>query len=186
MTGNKMMTHIPLRAAAILLAVLSPLGGVGAQDYPTRPIRMIVPFAAGGPSDVAGRSLADAMGKHLKQTVVIENIGGAGGNIGAARAAQAAPDGHTVMLTNISMAVSPSLYSNLAYDPVKDFASIGIPIWALSMLIARSDFMNMPFRNFVDHLKTNADKVIAATTGWRRNPLIGMLASRSAQAVPAT
>jgi tripartite-type tricarboxylate transporter receptor subunit TctC len=137
----------------------------GAQDYPTRPIRMIVPFAAGGPSDVAGRSLADAMSKDLKQTVVVENIGGAGGNIGAARAAQAAPDGYTVMLTNISMAVSPSLYNNLAYDPVKDFASIGIPIWALSMLIARKDFMNVPFAGFLDYLKSNGEKVVAATTG---------------------
>ena len=108
-----------------------------AQDYPSRPIKMIVPFAAGGPSDVAGRSMADAMGRNLKQSIIIENIGGAGGNIGAARAAQAAPDGYTLMFTNISMAVSPSLYTNLAYDPVRDFASIGIPVWALSMLIAR-------------------------------------------------
>jgi tripartite-type tricarboxylate transporter receptor subunit TctC len=153
------------RIAAALIAVQSLLGPAAAQDYPIRPVRMIVPFAAGGPSDVAGRSLADAMSKHLKQTVVIENIGGAGGNIGAARAAQAAPDGYTVMLTNISMAVSPSLYSNLAYDPVKDFASVGIPIWALSMLIARLDFMNVPFRDFLTYLKTNADKVVAATTG---------------------
>jgi tripartite-type tricarboxylate transporter receptor subunit TctC len=137
------------RIAAIVIVILSPLGTASAQDYPTRPVRMIVPFAAGGPSDVAGRSLADAMSKHLKQTVVIENIGGAGGNIGAARAAQAAPDGYTVMLTNISMAVSPSLYSNLAYDPVKDFASVGIPIWALSMLIARLDFMNVSFKDFL-------------------------------------
>jgi len=97
-----------------------------AQSYPARPIKMIVPFAAGGPTDVTGRILADALSRRLGQPVIVENFGGAGGNVGAARAAQSAPDGYTVIFTNISMAVSPSQYTNLAYDPVKDFVSIGI------------------------------------------------------------
>jgi tripartite-type tricarboxylate transporter receptor subunit TctC len=153
------------RIVAVLIVAFSQFESVCAQEYPVRPIRMIVPFAAGGPSDVAGRSLADAMARALKQNIVVENIGGAGGNIGAARAAQALPDGYTLLFTNISMAVSPSLYANLPYDPVRDFASIGIPVWALSMLIAGNKFTNLPFRDFLHHLKTNSEKVIVATTG---------------------
>jgi tripartite-type tricarboxylate transporter receptor subunit TctC len=154
-----------IRLIVGLAAALSLVGSAAAQDYPARPIKMIVPFAAGGPSDVAGRSLADAMSRNLKQSIIIENVGGAGGNIGAARAAQAQGDGYTLMFTNISMAVSPSLYANLPYDPVRDFASVGIPVWALSMLIARRDFMNVPFEVFLARLKTDGDKMIAATTG---------------------
>src|SRR5579871_3420645 len=105
-----------------------------ADDYPSRPIKMIVPFAPGGPTDATGRMLAEAMSRRLGQPIVIENFGGAGGNVGALRAAQSSPDGYTLMFTNISMAVSPSLYTDLAYDPVKDFVSIGIAVFSPTML----------------------------------------------------
>jgi tripartite-type tricarboxylate transporter receptor subunit TctC len=116
-----------MRAAALCLLVL--LGGVPVrgETYPSRTITMIVPFAAGGPSDVSGRALADAMGRTLGETIIVENVGGAGGNIGAARAARAAPDGYTLMFTNFSIALSPALYDDLSYDPVRDFASVGVP-----------------------------------------------------------
>jgi tripartite-type tricarboxylate transporter receptor subunit TctC len=136
-----------------------------AQTYPTRPIKLIVPFAAGGPTDVTGRTLADALGTRLGQPVIVENVGGAGGNIGAARAAQSSPDGYTLMFTNISMAISPALYPDLAYDPVRDFVSLGIAVFSKTMLVARRDFANVPFPQFVAYLQSKAGKVAAATTG---------------------
>jgi len=151
--------------ALILIGLPVPYGGTSAQTYPSRPIKMIVPFAAGGPSDIAGRTLADALARRLGQPVVVENVGGAGGNVGAARVAQSAPDGYTLMFTNISMAISPALYSDLAYDPVRDFVSIGIAVLSPTMLVARPDFATVPFKDFVEYLKSNGEKVAAATTG---------------------
>jgi tripartite-type tricarboxylate transporter receptor subunit TctC len=150
---------------AIVIGLAMPRGGACAQDYPSRPIKMIVPFAAGGPSDVAGRTLADALAKRLGQPIVVEDVGGAGGNVGAARVAQSTPDGYTLMFTNLSMAISPALYPDLAYDPVRDFVSIGIAVLSPTMLVARPDFADVPFKDFVDYLKSNGEKVAAANTG---------------------
>src|ERR1700728_3010032 len=108
-----------------------------AQDYPSRAIKLIVPFAAAGPTDVSARMLADALSRRLGQAIVVEDVGGAGGNVGALRAAQAKTDGYTLMFTNFSMAISPALYPDLAYDPVKNFASIGIAVFSKTMLVAR-------------------------------------------------
>lgn len=153
------------RLATLLIGLAAPCCGAGADTYPSRPIKLIVPFAAGGPSDVAGRTLADALGSRLGQPVVVEDVGGAGGNIGAARAAQAEPDGYTLMFTNISMALSPALYPDLAYDPVKDFVSLGIAVFSPTMLVARPSFAKTPFRDFIAYLKETGEKVAAATTG---------------------
>jgi tripartite-type tricarboxylate transporter receptor subunit TctC len=164
MARDRMMRSI-IRAAAVVLCLSMPRGGAWAQDYPSHPIKLVVPFAAGGPSDVAGRTLADALSRQLKQTIIIEDIGGAGGNVGAARVAQASPDGYTLMFTNISMAISPSLYSDLAYDPVRDFVGIGIAVFSPTMLVARHDFATVPFDQFLDYLRSNGEKIAAATTG---------------------
>jgi tripartite-type tricarboxylate transporter receptor subunit TctC len=136
-----------------------------ADVYPSHPIRMIVPFAAGGPTDVTGRTLAEALSRRLGQPVVVENFGGAGGNVGALRAAKSAPDGYTLMFTNISMAISPALYPDLAYDPVTDFVSVGIAVFQPTMLVARPSFAGVPFSGFVTYLKNSGEKVAAATTG---------------------
>jgi tripartite-type tricarboxylate transporter receptor subunit TctC len=151
--------------ASMLIGFAAPASGAFAQNYPSRPIKMIVPFAAGGPSDIVGRTLADAMGSRLGQPIIVEDIGGAGGNVGALRAAQATPDGYTLLFTNISMAISPSLYPDLSYDPVRDFQSIGIAVVLPTMLVAKRAFANVPFKGFIDYLKSNGDKVNAATTG---------------------
>jgi tripartite-type tricarboxylate transporter receptor subunit TctC len=151
---------------AALLATFAPLSDEAlAQSYPTRPIKMIVPFAAGGPTDITGRTLADALSRRLEQPVIVENFGGAGGNVGAERAAQSAPDGYTVLFTNISIAVSPSLYPKLAYDPVEDFVSIGIAVLSSTMLVARPSFANVSFGDFIAYLKSNGEKIAAANTG---------------------
>jgi len=126
---------------------------------------LIVPFAAGGPSDVTARTLAEALSRWLGQPLVVENFGGAGGNVGAQRAALSAPDGYTLMFTNISMAISPSLYPDLAYDPVRDFVSLGIAVFQPTMLVARPSFAAVPFSRFVEYLTGNGERVAAANTG---------------------
>jgi tripartite-type tricarboxylate transporter receptor subunit TctC len=158
-----------MRAAGIFilaLALVIPGRPAAAQQtYPSHPIKMIVPFAPGGPTDATGRMLAEALSRRLVQPIVVENFGGAGGNVGALRAAQSAPDGYTVMFTNISMAVSPALYPNLAYDPIKDFISIGITVFQPTMLVARPSFAKTAFKDFIGYLKSNGEKIAAATTG---------------------
>jgi tripartite-type tricarboxylate transporter receptor subunit TctC len=126
---------------------------------------MVVPFAAGGPSDISGRALADALGRQLHETIIVENDGGAGGNIGATKAAHANADGYTMMFTNFSIAISPALYDNLSYDAVKDFSSIGVAIFSATMLLARNDLPAATVPDLVTYLKTNNEKVLMATTG---------------------
>src|SRR5262245_41204777 len=110
------------RACAVLLAAI-PLAA--AQPWPSRPITMIVPFAAGGPTDVLARVLGQHMGQTLGQQIVVENVTGAGGSIGAARVARAAPDGYTLVLGNLGThAAAVGLYKNLAYDPRTDFEPV--------------------------------------------------------------
>src|SRR6266540_4227002 len=115
--------RIFVATCAALLALVSPLA---AQNYPSRPITVIVPFPAGGPSDVVARIVAEHMGKVLGQTMVIENVGGAGGTIGSARVAAAAPDGYTLLAGSMGSHVSaPVLTPNLKYDSERDFVPIG-------------------------------------------------------------
>lgn len=111
-------------AIATALAAAS-IASAAAQTYPTRAITLIVPAAAGGPTDAVSRLIAEAMGRTLGQQVVVENLGGAGGTIGMARLARAAPDGYTVGVWHIAQATAPSLYSNLQYSVINDFDSIG-------------------------------------------------------------
>jgi tripartite-type tricarboxylate transporter receptor subunit TctC len=155
-----------IRSLVAVLAVFALFAGAArAQNYPSHPIKLVVPFAAGGPTDVTARTLADAMSRRLGQPIAIENFGGAGGNVGALRAAQAPADGYTLMFTNFSMAISPSLYPDLQYDPSRDFVSLGIAVFQKTMLVARRSFAGTPFNEFIAYLRRNGDKVNAATTG---------------------
>jgi tripartite-type tricarboxylate transporter receptor subunit TctC len=112
-----------------LIAAASLAGGnalAQAEAYPTKPIRFILPFPPGGGTDILGRILSERMSADLGQPVVIENRGGAGGNVGAEAAARSAPDGYTIVLAAPSLAISPSLYKKLNYDPVRDLTPIGM------------------------------------------------------------
>src|ERR1700739_792132 len=109
---------------SLILLLLLPCTTAFAQDYPSRPITMIVPFSAGGPGDVIARILGNAMSATLKQSVVIENVVGAGGPLGTNRVAKSAPDGYTVLLMHVGQATAPALYAKLPFDPVGDFATI--------------------------------------------------------------
>ena len=134
-------------------------------QYPNKLITMVVPFAAGGPTDTLGRNLGQAMGKQLKQTIIIENVGGAGGNIGVTRVSRAAPDGYTLLLHHIGMSTSPALYRKLDYNPLTDFEYIGLVADVPMTLIARGNFPAKDFREFLTYIKANKDKISLANAG---------------------
>jgi len=156
------MKHV-IRAA--LLAAMFASASAFAQAYPTKPVTIVVPFTAGGPTDTVARSLGAAMTKHLGQTVIIENVGGAGGTVGAARVKNAAPDGYTVLLHHIGMSTAPALYRKLAYNPQTDFETIGLVVDVPMTFIARSDFPAADFKDMVAYVKKNKDKINLANAG---------------------
>ena len=148
---------------AALLALLA--GGAQAQTFPTKPIMMVVPFSAGGPTDTLGRTIAQAMSTALKQSVIIENTGGAGGNIGVDKVAKARPDGYTILLHHIGMSTSPALYRKLNYNPLTDFEYIGLVADVPMTLIAREKFPAKDFKELLTYVKANKDKVTLANAG---------------------
>ncbi|WP_262272653.1 tripartite tricarboxylate transporter substrate binding protein BugD [Microvirga yunnanensis] len=154
----------------VVLALAAVVGlaatGTQAQNYPTRPITMIVPFAAGGPTDVIARIVSDHMSRTLGQQIVIENVAGAGGTTGITRAAQSQPDGYTIMMGHMGThGAAPALYPNLKYDPTKDFAPIGVAAGTPIVIVARKDFPANDLKGFLDYVKTNGDKVNMAHAG---------------------
>ncbi len=137
-----------------------------AQDYPTRNITMIVPFAAGGPTDVIARIVTGHMQQTLGQTIIIENVVGAGGTTASTRAAKAAPDGYTLITGHMGThAASVPLYPNLAYHPSKDFEPVGLIAGTPILILARKDFPAKDLKEFVAYLKANTDKLNAAHAG---------------------
>ena len=154
-----------------------------AQTFPTRTVTVVVPFAAGGPTDTLARSLAQAMGTQLKQTVVIENVGGAGGTIGVARIAKASHDGYNLLLHHIGMSTAPFLYRTLPFKVTEDFAPIGLVADVPMTLIARSNFPPASFKELLPYLKANKDKVTYANAGLgAASHLCGMLFMSAIQA----
>jgi tripartite-type tricarboxylate transporter receptor subunit TctC len=151
---------------AALVAGLFAFSSASAQPYPSRPITVIVPFPAGGPSDVVARIVAEHMGKVLGQTMVIENVGGAGGTIGSARVAAAAPDGYTLLAGSMGSHVSaPVLTPNLKYEPARDFEPIGFTAHAPAVIVARKDFPANDLREFLAYVKQHGDGVKQAHGG---------------------
>ena len=137
-----------------------------AQNYPSRPITVVVPFPAGGPSDVVARIVTEQMGKILGQTMVIENVGGAGGTIGSARVAAAQPDGYALLAGSMGSHVSaPVLTPNVKYDSERDFEPIGFTAHAPAVIVAKKDFPAKDLREFVDYLKKNGASVKQAHGG---------------------
>lgn len=164
-------TSIALAATLLIGAVAAP-----AQDYPTRPVTMVVPFAAGGPTDTVARLVAQSMSKTLGQQVVVENVGGAGGTIGAARVAKADPDGYTLLLHHIGQATAATLYRKLPYNAKTDFAPIGLVTDVPMTIVARKDFPAKDLKELVAYVKANPDKVTLANAGvGAASHLCGML-----------
>jgi len=133
--------------------------------YPEKQISIVVPFPPGGSTDVLGRILGQSMSKDLGQSVVVENTGGAGGTIGAAKVAKASPDGYTLLFHNMAQASAPALYTKLSYDPATDFIPIGIVTDVPMVLVARKDFPAESLQGFIDYVRANPDKVNFANAG---------------------
>ncbi len=147
-----------------------------AQEYPNKAITMIVPFAAGGPTDTVARLIGQAMGNDLKQQILVENVGGAGGTLGAGKAARSAPDGYTIFLHHIGQSTAPSLYRKLPYDAINDFEPIGLVTDVPMTLVARKDFPPKDLKELIAYVKANKDKVTYANAGLgAASHLCGML-----------
>jgi tripartite-type tricarboxylate transporter receptor subunit TctC len=166
-----------LKKAASLLAVALATLGLSAQAaYPEKPITMIVPFAAGGPTDTVARSVAAVMSKSLGQQVIVENVGGAGGTLGVGRVVSAPNDGYTVLLMHIGISTAPSLYRTLKYDATKDLEPIGLITEVPMTFVAKKDFPAKDFKEFVSYVKANKAKVSMANAGiGSASHLCGML-----------
>jgi tripartite-type tricarboxylate transporter receptor subunit TctC len=147
-----------------------------ALDYPSKVITIIVPFAAGGPSDTIARLTAQSMGAILKTQLIVENVGGAGGTLGAARLTQAKPDGYTLLVHHIGHATAPALYRKLPYDAIRDFDPVGLINDGAMALVARKDFPAKNLEELLAYVKANKDKVNMANAGiGSASHLCGML-----------
>jgi tripartite-type tricarboxylate transporter receptor subunit TctC len=160
------MTSILSRVIAGVAIAFAALPAAAQTDYPRRPITLIVPFAAGGPTDVVSRIVGEHMSRTLGQPIIIENIVGAGGTTASTRAARAAPDGYTIEMGHMGThAASVALYPNLAYKPDVDFAPIGLVAGTPVLILAKKDFPPKDLKEFVTYVKANADKLNMAHAG---------------------
>jgi tripartite-type tricarboxylate transporter receptor subunit TctC len=152
---------------AVLAAMLAACTreDTGTAAYPTHPVTLVVPFAAGGPTDVLARTLAISMGQTLGQSVVVENRVGAGGTIGAGHVARARPDGYTLLLHHNGMATGKALYSKLAYDPLQSFEFVGQVVDVPMTLIGRRDFPPDTAQELFAYIKANRDTINLAQAG---------------------
>lgn len=165
----------------LLTATLATLAAATAfAEYPDKPITLVVPFAAGGPTDKVARDLGVVLGQQLKQTVIIENVGGAGGTLGAAKVAKAAPDGYTLLLHHIGMATSPALYRKMPYETLTDFEYLGLVNEVPMTLVGRPTLPANTYPELVKWLEANKGKVNLANAGLgAASHLCGLLFQQS-------
>ncbi|MBU3608569.1 tripartite tricarboxylate transporter substrate-binding protein [Polynucleobacter nymphae] len=149
----------------LLLAISCFSVSLAFAGYPEKQVTIVVPYPPGGSTDVLGRVLAQSMSKDLGQAVIVENSGGAGGTIGAAKVAKASPDGYTLLFHNMAQASAPALYAKLPYDPATDFMPIGMVTDVPMVLVARKDFPAESLQGFIDYVRANPDKVNFANAG---------------------
>ena len=169
------MMHRIMRSLVAALLVLGALSAQ-AQQYPAKVITIIVPFAAGGLSDTIARLTAQTMGTALKATMIVENVPGAGGTIGAARLTQAKPDGYTLFIHHIGHATAPALYRKLSYDAMRDFDPVGLINDGAMTFVARKDFPAKDLKELLAYVAANKDKVNMANAGvGSASHLCGML-----------
>lgn len=165
-----------LKRFLLLVVALTIGSAASAESYPGKTITVVVPFAAGGPTDTVARLLAQAMTQDLKQQVIVENVGGAGGTVGAGRVARATPDGYTLLLHHIGQSTAPSLYRKLPYDAITDFEPIGLVTDVPMTLVAKKDFPAKDLKELLAYVKANKDKVTYANAGLgSASHLCGML-----------
>jgi tripartite-type tricarboxylate transporter receptor subunit TctC len=170
-----------LKNTLIVLAGMAAATLAHAQaNWPTKPITLVVPFAAGGPTDVVARTIGASMTKSLGQTVVIENKLGAGGTVAASYVAKAAPDGYTFFIHHNGMATAPALYRKLNFDPLKDFEFVSQAVEVPMTMLARKDFPANNLQEMVAYIKANHAKINLANAGLGAvSQLCGMLFQRA-------
>jgi tripartite-type tricarboxylate transporter receptor subunit TctC len=145
-------------SAALILSMLAPADHAAAEGYPAKPVRLIVPFAAGGPTDMIARIVAQKLSESFGQQVVTENIPGAGGNTGVTMVARAPADGYTILVVSTGFIVNPSMYAKISYDPVKDFAPITLVAASPNVVSVNPDFPAKSMKELVDLVKANPGK----------------------------
>jgi tripartite-type tricarboxylate transporter receptor subunit TctC len=169
-----------LRLAAGAAVLQSGRRAALAQSYPTKPVRVVVPFAPAGPADVLARLLTAKLSQSLHQQFYIENQAGAGGNLGMGTAARAAPDGYTIAVVSTSFVVNPSLYPKIPYDPYKDFAPITLAAVSPNVLVVHPSIPSANVKELIAFLKTNPGKYSFAHSGVGTTPhLSGEMFRRS-------
>jgi tripartite-type tricarboxylate transporter receptor subunit TctC len=176
------------RASCLLAAAIVPLAY--AQDYPARPVKILIAFAPGGPTDIVGRLLAQKLTENMgDKPFVIENRPGAGGNIGIAQVARAAPDGYTLLLVSSAFVINPSLYANAGFDAIKDFTPVSLAVTSPNVLVAHPSFPARDMKEFFALVKANPGKYDYASPGAGTGPhlsaeLIKLRAQIAIQHVP--
>jgi tripartite-type tricarboxylate transporter receptor subunit TctC len=163
MTPDLLLARLPLLAGILSVVLAAP---AAAQSWPSRTITMVATFPAGGPTDGVARVLAHELGERLKQKVVVENRGGAGGTLGAAAVAKSPPDGHTLLLTSTGpLGYYRALYKSLGYDPVKDFAPVVLIGTIPQVIIVSPKLKAATLKEFIDHARANPGKVNIGDSG---------------------
>ncbi|HEX4557221.1 MAG TPA: tripartite tricarboxylate transporter substrate binding protein [Xanthobacteraceae bacterium] len=157
-------------ALGAVAALLATVPYVQAEDYPARPVRIIVPFAPGGPADILARVLAQKLGERLGRQFYVEDQPGAGGNIGMGNAAHATPDGYTLVLVSTSFTVNPSLYDKIPYDPVKDFAPITLAVNVPNVLVVNPSVPAQDVKELAALVKSRAGTYNFASAGIGTTP----------------
>jgi tripartite-type tricarboxylate transporter receptor subunit TctC len=157
-------------ALAVSAALATGAVPASAADYPDKPVKVIVPFAAGGPTDVMARLIAQKLSEELKQQFYVENKPGAGGNIGMTQAARSAPDGYTVLVASSSFTVNPSLYAKNPYDPYKDFAPVTLAAASPNILVVHPDVPAKTVKELIDLIKANPGQYNIANPGIGTTP----------------
>jgi tripartite-type tricarboxylate transporter receptor subunit TctC len=166
------------RKILVLLGLVLVVGATTAQadEYPSKVITLVVPFSAGGPTDTVARLIAQPMSKELGQTIIVENIGGAGGTVAAARVARSAGDGYTIFLHHIGMATSATLYRKLPYNVLTDFEPIGLVTPVPMTIIAKQAMGAKDVKEFINYIKANKDNITYGNAGiGAASHLCGML-----------
>jgi len=148
-----------LKRLLTALLLVASLAALAQEPYPSKPVRLILPFPPGGGTDLLGRLIADRLSAALGQPVVTENRGGAGGNVGAEAAARSAPDGYTIVLVAPSIAISPTLYSKLNYDPIKDFAPIALVAQVPNVMVTHPSVPATTLAEFIAYARANPGKL---------------------------
>jgi tripartite-type tricarboxylate transporter receptor subunit TctC len=180
------MARIAARVFALIIAATAALPALAQEAYPSRPITIITPYAPGGGSDFLTRVLAEALRARIKETVLVQNVGGAGGAIGSMQAAKAKPDGYTLLLNHIGLSTIPSLYKKLNFDPLASFDFIGLFAEAPMVILARKDFAPRTFAELVAYAKANRDKLTMASSGMGSATHLCAMLFQEALGVPIT